>query len=74
MSSSRKRMLSGSLMSIFIMNALIALNHKLGVLFWHSVGICRSEAPCFRRKLSTLYQSSPIGTITILHGDSVLEH
>jgi hypothetical protein len=29
MSSSRKRMLSGSLMSIFIMVALIALNHKL---------------------------------------------
>jgi hypothetical protein len=28
--SSRKRMLSGSLMSIFIMVALIALNHKLG--------------------------------------------
>ncbi len=41
------------LMSIFIMVALIALNHKLGRIFWHSVGICKSEAPCFRRKLST---------------------
>ncbi len=46
-------MLSDSLMSIFIMVALIALNHKLGVIFWHSVAICKSEAPCFRRKLST---------------------
>ena len=53
MSSSRNRMLSDSLMSIFIMVALIALNHKLGVIFWHSVGICKSEVPCFRRKLST---------------------
>ena len=53
MSSSRKMMLSDSLMSIFIMVALIALNHKLGRIFWHSVGICKSEAPCFRRKLLT---------------------
>ena len=46
-------MLLDSLMSIFIMVALIALNHKLGRIFWHSVGICKSEAPCLRRKLST---------------------
>ena len=52
MSSSRKRMLSDSLMSMFIMVARIALNHKLGRIFWHSMGICKSEAPCFRRKLS----------------------
>jgi hypothetical protein len=54
MSSSRKRMLSDSLMSIFIMVALIALNHRLGRIFWHSVGICKSEAPCFRRCRATL--------------------
>ena len=57
MSSSRKRMLSDSLMSIFIMVALIALNHRLGRIFWHSVGIRKSEAPCFRRCRATLVTS-----------------
>ncbi len=53
MSSSWNRMrFAGALLSIFVMVARTALNHKLAVMFWHYSGICKSEAPCCLRKAS----------------------